>query len=270
MADINAQPVHSHVVKRPSNPLPEGSFGAGRTERCVEVPWAESWLRGRSKILDIGFALSDLDWLRTLLGHGRAGASITAVDIIAPSRVASRYPDDLRDQALAVPIISGDVRTAAIQPASFDTITCISTIEHIGFDAAGSTPDSAFARWRTLEETPTERDPGVTASVMAAFRSALSIGGLLIISVPMGRGGAVPVRDSLGFYTRQHEYNAETWPEITQAEGFSLVEQRFFGWLGEGGDGWSEVFAPEALADRTAWLTPHAMGVALAVLERVL
>lgn len=245
-----------------------GLFGAGRTERCVEVPWAQSWLEGRGAVLDIGFALSDLDWLRVLLGHGRA-QPITAVDIVTPERVATRYPEDLRAQALATPIIIGDVRTAEVPAGAFDVVTCISTVEHIGFDAAGSSERSAFARWSTLEETPTTRDPNVTPQVMAAIARALRPGGLALVTVPMGQGGAVPVRDSLGYYTRQFEYDAATWPQIAAAPGFRLLEQRFFAWRPEAGRSWAEVDGPEGLAHQTAWLTPHATGVALAALERM-
>ena len=244
-------------------------FGFGKSERCIEAPWAETWLEGRRKILDVGFALSDLSWLRTLLGVRAAGAELTAVDIIAPERVANRYPDDLREAALATPVIHGDVREAPVPAAAFDAVTCISTIEHIGFDSAGSTPESAFARWRTLEETPTERDRQVSRDVVAAFARALKPGGIALISVPMGIGGAVPVRDSLGFYTRQLEYDAETWRDIAEAPGFRLLEQRFFTWVGEGEGHWIEAEGPEGLAHQTAWLTPHAVGVALAALERL-
>jgi SAM-dependent methyltransferase len=246
---------------------PGETFGAGRSERCVEVPWAQSWLTGRKRIMDIGFALSDLSWLRVLLGQ-QPGAEITAVDIVQPERVANRYPDDLRAQALAVPVVIGDVRTAPVPAGSFDTVTCISTIEHIGFDAAGATDESAFARWKTLEETPTARDPAVTGQVMAAIARALAPGGLALVTVPMGKGGAVPVRDSLGFYTRQLEYDATTWPQIAEAPGFRLLEQRFFACSPDGDHGWSEAEGPADLAGQTAWLTPHALGVALVALER--
>lgn len=243
-------------------------IGAGRSERCVEVPWAGHWVAGRREILDIGFSLSDLGWLRTLLGQTPA-ARITAVDIIKPERVANRYPDDLRDQALATPVVIGDVRTVDLPQAAFDVVTCISTIEHVGFDAAGSTAASAFARWDRLEDVPKTRDPAVTGQVMAAFARALKPGGLALITVPMGQGGAVPIRDSLGFYTAQLEYDASTWPDIAGAPGFKPLEQRFFGWQGEGGPGWLEVDGPADLTGRTAWLTPHAMGLAVVALERV-
>src|SRR5581483_10344514 len=90
-------------------PPAAGAFGAGLSERCVEGPWAQAWLEGHARILDVGFALSDIGWLRRLLDRE---AEITAVDIVSPGRVANRYPDDLRDRALAVPVILGDVRTA--------------------------------------------------------------------------------------------------------------------------------------------------------------
>jgi len=244
-------------------------FGFGKSERCIEGPWAEGWLEARHDILDVGFALSDLGWLRTLLGVRARGAALSAVDIIAPERVANRYPDDLREAALAVPVIHGDARTAPVPQSSFDAVTCISTIEHIGFDAAGSTADSAFARWRTLEETPTTRDPKVTVDVLAAFARALKPGGVALISVPMGKGGAAPIQDSLGYFTRQLEYDAETWRDIAEAPGFRLLEQRFFTHIAEGEGCWIEADDPAALAHQTAWLTRHATGVAIAALERL-
>ena len=251
---------------------PDGVFGAGRTERVIEIPWAQSWLGqgGSGKaaaILDIGFALSDLDWLAALLGQVDAGASVTAVDIITPERVASRYPEALREKALRTPVIIGDVRTAPVPVAAFDVVTCISTIEHVGFDAKGSTDASAFARWDSVKATPDSRDPAVTGDVMAAIGRALRPGGLALVTVPMGKGGAVPVRDRLGYYTRQFEYDAGTWPGIAAAPGFRLREQRFFTGMGEAG--WREVAGPADLAHQTAWLTPHATGVAVAALERL-
>ena len=255
--------------RTPWSPPSDEAFGAGRTERCVEVPWASGWLgEGRGqRILDIGFALSDLDWLAALLGKVDQGASVTAVDIITPERVATRYPEPLRQQALRTPVIIGDVRTAPVPPAAFDVVTCISTIEHVGFDAKGSTDKSAFARWSSVEETPDSRDPEVTRDVMAAFARALRPGGLALITVPMGKGGAVPVQDKLGYFTRQFEYDAQSWLEISEASGFRLLEQRFFTGLGEAG--WREAKSPAQLAHQTAWLTPHATGLAVAALERI-
>ena len=253
--------------RTPWSPPSANAFGAGRTERCIEVPWASRWLGdvGEQQILDIGFALSDLDWLAALLGKVEQGASVTAVDIITPERVATRYPAALRDQALRTPVIIGDVRTAPVPASSFDVVTCISTIEHVGFDAKGSTDKSAFARWSSVEETPDSRDPAVTRDVMGAFARALKPGGLALITVPMGKGGAVPVQDKLGYFTRQFEYDANSWREIVEAPGFRLLEQRFFTGLGEAG--WREVGSAADLAHQTAWLTPHATGLAIVALQ---
>lgn len=242
------------------------TFGVDRSERCIEIPWAQKWIENRDRILDIGFALSDIDWLRALLSKRSAGAELTAVDIVLPERVSSRYPEDIREAALNVPIIVGDVRTASVPVAAFDAVTCVSTIEHVGFDIKGSSEQSAFDRWVTGEETPDSRDPQATVDVMAAIARSLEIGGIALVSVPMGRGGAVLVQDKLGYFTRQQEYNAESWTGIADAKGFRLLEERFFTFLGEAG--WQEVSSPADLAHQTAWLTPHATGVALAALER--
>ena len=260
----------THARPTPARWLPaatdDGTFGAGQTERCIEGPWASHWIEDSHDILDIGFSLSHIDWLRILLRQCSGDVRLSAVDIITPERVANRYPADLQAAALSVPIIIGDVRTAPVPERAFDTVTCISTIEHVGFDATGADETSAFARWDTPEETPDSRDPAVTADVLAAFARALRPGGRALVTVPMGKGGAVLIRDSLGFYTRQLEYDSRSWDEIIRAEGFRLLEQRFFRWVGE--RGWREVSSPDDLADQTAWLTPHATGVALAALER--
>lgn len=246
---------------------PGTPFGVGRSERAVEVPWALSWLAGAERILDIGFALSDLGWLRGLLALKGAGAELQAVDIIAPERVQSRYPEDLRPLALGVPSHIGDVRRIEVPGAPFDAVSCISTLEHIGFDAPGADAGSAFARWRTLEETPARRDGDVDQVVLERFRRLLRPGGRAVISVPMGKGGAVPVRDSLGFYTRQMEYDAESFSRLLAAPGFKVLERRFFRL--ETDSSWREVREAAALADQTAWLTPHAVGVGVLALERL-
>ncbi len=245
----------------------EKSFGHGRSERCVEGPWAAAWLRHRANILDIGYALSSLDYLGLLLELKRRGAKITGVDIIRPERVASRYPAEWRADVLSTPYLEGDIRKIALPKAAFDAVTCISTIEHVGFDIPSDRPDTAFARWETPGDTPQMRDPNATRDVMAALAHALAPEGIAVVTVPMGRGGPCLIQDSLGLWTKQQEYDGESWRGIAEAAGFSLIEQRFFKNTKDGA--WIEVAHPDALLDVTSDGKPHAAGAALAALRRV-
>jgi SAM-dependent methyltransferase len=240
----------------------------GHSERIAEVPWAARYLRDASSILDIGYSMSSLDWLGLLLKwQERAGTSLQAVDIVQPERVASRYPENWRAQVLQTPVGIGDIRTIELPVGHFDLVTCISTIEHIGFDEASTDdPNSAFKRGKTPAEIAANRDPNVNRDVLVAFHRTLRPGGRALLSVPMGKGGPTLLKDSLGLFTRQWEYEEKSWQELTTQPGFSVLEQRFFG-LGDN-DCWREVADPAALTDQSSELQPHASGCALLVLEK--
>lgn len=241
----------------------------GHSERIVEVPWAAQFLAPKARILDIGFAMSSLDWLGLLL-HLRENAKceLHAADIVRPERVAKRYPEEWRKAALSVPVSIGDIRTLDLPENIFDMVTCISTIEHIGFDAASEDdPKSAFDRGLTPAEVASDRAPNVNETVLASFHRTLKPGGRAIISTPMGRGGPTLLQDSLGLYTRQWEYETHSWHDLTHQPGWKMIKEAFFG-LDEASDCWTPASGPEALANKSSELQPHASGCALVVLEK--
>lgn len=241
----------------------------GHSERIVEVPWAAQYLKPGSRMLDIGFAMSSLDWLGLLLHmREKADCDLQAVDIVRPARVASRYPENWRESALAVPVTIGDIRRLTSFETEFDLVTCISTIEHIGFDTASTDdPDSAFARGKTPAEVASDRAHDVNAKVLASFYRALKKGGRAIITTPMGRGGPTLLKDSLGLYTRQWEYEAHSWNDLKSQPGWTVIAEQFFG-LDSDSDCWAEASWPAALADKSSELQPHASGCALLVLQK--
>ncbi len=243
-------------------------LGPGLSERAVETPWVASHFKGGERVLDIGFTMSSLDYLGLLLELRRAhGVVIEAVDIVRPERVARRYPEAWRADVLATPITIGDVRTLALPADRYDIATCISTIEHIGFDEATyDDPKSAFARSTTPDGVQLHRDPNVNRDVLAQFAKALRPGGLALISVPMGKGGPALLKDSLGFYCAQWEYEAASWREIVEAEGFEVVEQKFVRL--DADQIWRPVAGPADLRAQSSALRPHAEGCALAALRR--
>ncbi|MCF6293869.1 MAG: hypothetical protein L3J04_10800 [Robiginitomaculum sp.] len=240
----------------------------GHSERIIEVPWAAQYLRDAKNILDIGFAMSSLDWLGLLLAtQARSNTSLQAADIVKPKRVASRYPEPWRERVLSVPVTIGDIRNCELPLEHFDFVTCISTIEHIGFDEASiDDPNSAFKRGKTPAEIAANRDPNTNRDVLNAFYRVLQTNGRAMISVPMGRGGATLLKDSLGLYTRQWEYEQDSWNELTSHPSFTVIEQQFFA-LGTD-DCWQQVASPADLVDLSSELQPHASGCAVLILQK--
>jgi len=248
-----------------TDPLP---LPPGLSERAIETPWVASHFRGGERVLDIGFTMSSLDYLGLLLELRKSrGVTIEAIDIVKPERVVRRYPADWVADVLAVPITIGDVRTLELPASRYDIATCISTIEHIGFDeATHADPATAFARSTTADGVKLHRDADVNAKVLAQLGRALRPGGVLLISVPMGKGGPALLRDSLGLYCAQWEYDAASWREIVEAPEFDIVEQQFY--RCDADHVWRAVSAPEDLVEQSSALQPHAAGCALAALRR--
>jgi SAM-dependent methyltransferase len=247
---------------------PAGAPPPGLSERIIETPWVASYFKGGERVLDIGFTMSSLDYLGLLLELRRDHrVTVEAADIVKPERVARRYPEAWLADVLATPITIGDVRTLALPEGRYDVVTCISTIEHIGFDAATyDDPKTAFARSATPEGVVLHRDAHVNRDVLAQFHRALRPGGLALISVPMGKGGPALLKDSLDLYCAQWEYEAASWREITGADGFELVEQRFVRL--DPDRVWRDVAGPAELTGQSSELQPHAAGCALAALRR--
>jgi hypothetical protein len=257
------------AAKRVLAGQPAGAVPPGLSERIIETPWVASHFKGGERLLDIGFTMSSLDYLGLLLELRHAHrVSIDAVDIVKPERVARRYPEAWRAEVLETPITIGDVRTLALPAAHYDIVTCISTIEHIGFDEATyNDPKTAFARTTTPEGVKLHRDPHVNRDVVGKFRHTLRRGGLALISVPMGKGGPALLKDSLDLYCAQWEYEVDSWSELTRAPGFDVVEQRFVRF--DPDRIWREVAGPGELVSQSSALQPHAAGCALVALRRL-
>jgi len=241
------------------------SFCKGFSERCIETPWVAHQLRGVQKILDIGFTFASAEYLGLLLElKDKYGVHLKAVDIIMPEKVMGRYPKEWLNSIIEVPVILGNIMTLDLPNEYFDAVTIISTIEHIGFDEPAKTvKGSSFERMTHPDEVSLKRDPNTNSAVLDNLSKVLKKNGKILLSVPMGKGGAVILRDSLGFYTAQWEYDERSWREIIEHERFTLLEERFFKFTHAG---WTEVFSPNDLNEQSSYLRPHAEGIALCVL----
>ncbi len=122
------------------------------TDRVVEEPWAVSKVRPGERVLDVGSATSR--FLREL----PAGCSVYAIDL----RATPPQP--------GIAVVRGDLMRAPFALGSFDVVTCVSTIEHIGLDVYGQGPDQ-FG-----DEV-----------AMRHLRRLLRPGGRLLLTAPFGR-----------------------------------------------------------------------------------
>lgn len=257
-----------NVLATGDRPLFDGEIGGGMSERCIETPWAAGYFRGGEKLLDVGFSLASPDWLGLLVELGRHhGVTLEAADIIDPERIRARYPKDWLDDVLAVPVMLGDFRQLDLPAARYDIATCISTIEHIGFDkAADKQSSSAFERPDNAARAPLSRPLDTNEKVLGQFHSALRDGGILLISVPLGKDAAGLVEDSMGLFASQWEYGPQSWKDLSSQPGFTVLEERFFRLRDDGL--WVETDGPDACMTQPRRTLPHAQGVGLLGLRK--
>lgn len=234
------------------------------SERCVEVPWIASHLGNSTRILDVGWAFSPPEWLGVLLTCMDNGIELVGIDIIDPIRVRTRYPIEIVDQVLNVPVRVESILTANPSDGKFDVVTCVSTLEHIGFDIA-TDPDNtstAFVRAETPEEVVSVRNAQTDGLFLDAVSRLLTPGGFLLLSVPIGHGVPILHQDSLGLFTHQFEYGEKEWKTITSDPRFTVSAEAFF--RHDNVLGWHEVRTVGELTDQTSKLRPFATGCAVA------
>ncbi len=246
-------------------------LGKNFSERSIETPWVASTINKYNikSILDIGFTMSSLDYLGLLLElNKKYGVQIEAVDIVKPERVRTRYPKEWLDEIFSISITVGDMRKINVQEGKYDAVTCISTIEHIGFDKATiGNLKTAFDRKLKPKEVNIYRPSDINQMVLNKFYRTMKRSGKLLISVPMGKGGAIVLQDSLGYYTAEWEYNENSWNEIILHPKFKLIEQHFFKFTDTGF--WEQVDNTNDLSNRSSSLQKFALGCAIALLKKI-
>ena len=144
------------------DPLPP-RYGVGLDERVVEYPWLVSrGLRGRT--LDAGSVLNH----RGILTRVRPLLDELHIVTLVPERRS--YPK------LGVSYAYADLRDLPYPDGRFDTVVCVSTLEHVGMDNSG------YGSGTARSEDPRRE----VESAVRELRRVVAPGGRLLVTVPFG------------------------------------------------------------------------------------
>ena len=152
------------TIFREHRPLPE-QFGIGLDERCVEYPWVLTQLGPEPEsVLDAGSVLN----YRFILEHPSLNQKRLHIITLAPE------PYCFWNRGISY--LFHDLRSIPTRDSYYDTIVCISTLEHVGFD------NSFFTKEQAEEYRPDD-----FMIVMQEFSRVLKKGGTLLLTVPFGK-----------------------------------------------------------------------------------
>ena len=153
-----------------------GDEGTG--ERVVEIPWVLDRVRPTDRLLDVGYAHGSDTYLAALIA--RAGDGFHGVDLAVLPIPGQR-------------LIGGDMCWLPFAASTFDVVTCVSTLEHVGRD------NTSYG----VKAGPTV--PGSDHQALAEAARVLKPDGRLLVTVPFGRA------EDHGWFV---QYDARTWADL--------------------------------------------------------
>jgi SAM-dependent methyltransferase len=170
-------------------PLPTG-WGVRLDERLVEYPWLFARAaRFGARVLDAGSTLNEPLFLEQ---PALAEKDVLVYDL--DHKYMARRP--------RVSYVWGDLRDTMLRDGAFDTVVCLSTLEHVGLDNT-----------RLYTSDPRFRESALDGwkPVLAEFQRLLKAGGRAFVSVPFG------VPENLG------------WMQVFDAEGLARLQAAWAG-----------------------------------------
>ena len=142
-------------------------YGYRLDARIIEIPWVLAHVRKSGpRFLDAGSALN-YDFVLTSSALKEKQMTIVTL-----------APEGQAFWQLGVSYVFGDLRDLDFRDERFDSIACISTIEHIGMDNTMYAEDLKIAQ---------RSDPSEFILAVKELRRVLKTGGSLFISFPFGR-----------------------------------------------------------------------------------
>ena len=149
---------------RYGDPLPPG-YGVGVDERCIEYPWLLTHLENRMEVLlDAGSTLNHDFILEDPSLQGKVIHILT----LAPE------PNCFWQKGVSY--LFCDLRNIFVRDACYDSISCLSTLEHVGCDN----------RLFTHREVHSEYRPDDFVPAIQELARVLKPGGRLFLTVPFG------------------------------------------------------------------------------------
>jgi SAM-dependent methyltransferase len=148
---------------RSGRSLPRG-FGFTLDERIVEIPWIVANLPPEGPVLDAGSALNHQLFLERVMPRVESLTITTFTEEDAHPELGPSY-------------VTADLRELPFESGSFETIVCVSTLDHVGMD------NSAYGSAESRSEDP---DRELALAVNELHR-VLRPGGRLLVTVPYGR-----------------------------------------------------------------------------------
>jgi len=148
-----------------NEPLLSG-YGVAIDERCVEYPWLFANLRDQPEIL--------LDAGSTLNHEFILNSPLIQQKLI---HILTLGPEELCFWKRGISYLFHDIRDIPIRDSYYDTIVCLSTLEHIGCDNMIYTRDAYHCENRRED----------FLRVMEELRRVLKPKGILLLTVPFGR-----------------------------------------------------------------------------------
>lgn len=146
--------------------LPQG-YGYRLDARIIEIPWVLARARNTgNRFLDAGSALN-YDFVLTSPALNEKQTTIVTL-----------APEGQAFWQLGVSYVFGDLRDLDFRDERFDSVACVSTIEHIGMDNTMYAEDLAIAQ---------RSDPSEFVLAVKELKRVLKKGGALYISFPFGR-----------------------------------------------------------------------------------
>jgi SAM-dependent methyltransferase len=140
-------------------------FGLGLDERCIEYPWLFSRLKtGPEQLLDAGSTFNHSAVIANSILHGKNLHILTLA------------PESNCFWQNGVSYIYADLRNIPIRDSFYESIVCVSTLEHVGCDNALITGDDAHREHRNDD----------FRIAMREMRRVLKPDGTLFLTVPYG------------------------------------------------------------------------------------
>lgn len=141
-------------------------YGVGLGERVIEIPWALSQIPKEKGIhLDAGSSLN----FKKILNHKKIKNKNIIIQNLNVEK--QNYPSQ------NISYIYGDLRQQIFKDQYFDSITCISVLEHIGMDNTKYTGKKMYK----------ENNSKDYQEVIKNFKNIIKKKGICLITVPYGK-----------------------------------------------------------------------------------